>query len=68
MFEALLLLILIGLLPLLVLAYRHGLEDRRRLEVIAARLQAEARMDALTRATITEMRRVVRDEARARRT
>lgn len=63
MLGELLLVTVVGL-ALLVLLWRHASADRQRLHDFATQLAAEARMEALTRATITEMRRVAREAAR----
>lgn len=52
------------LITSLAISWRRRVGDRRRLDVFAAQLAAEQRMDALTRNTLAEMRRIVRQAGR----
>ena len=48
-------------------AWLRGTADRRRLDQFAAQLSVEAQMDALTRATLANMRRLIRENGEGRR-
>lgn len=58
---------LVGLVFVSARVWSHRRNDRGQLDVVSAQLATEARMDALTRATLAEMRRIAREASREQR-